>query len=198
MQLEKQRLPCDVTIAGQLYRVKTDFRFGLMFTRFVRENKPLKAFEVFFEGSLPPLTQECADALVAFYAPPVVLPRSITMLENSRPVLDYELDGDLIFAAFMQCYGIDLFEVRLHWHKFLALVHGLKDTKLNEVIQIRGWSPRGNIPYDVQMAHLKAAWEIPTQEVAESDPALEAFLKPLKKGKGGKNGRRQNRDRHKH
>lgn len=53
---------------------------------------------------------------------------------------DYIQDAPYIYSAFMQAYGIDLFEEqgRMHWWKFRALMQGLPEgTKLAEIIQIR-------------------------------------------------------------
>ena len=59
---------------------------------------------------------------------------------NPIPILDFEEDGDYIYASFMQDYGIDLVEQqgRLTWKKFLALFNGLSDdTKIRRVMHIR-------------------------------------------------------------
>ena len=56
------------------------------------------------------------------------------------PVLDFEKDGDYIYASFMQAYKIDLIEEqgRLPWKKFLYLFKGLPaDTKIKQIMRIR-------------------------------------------------------------
>lgn len=56
------------------------------------------------------------------------------------PVLDFEEDGDYIYASFMQEYGIDLIDAqgKLPWRKFLYLFNGLSaDTKIKQVMRIR-------------------------------------------------------------
>lgn len=56
------------------------------------------------------------------------------------PILDFEEDGDYIYASFMQEYGIDLLDVqgKLPWKKFLYLFNGLSaDTKIKQVMRIR-------------------------------------------------------------
>lgn len=56
------------------------------------------------------------------------------------PVLDFEKDGDYIYASFMQVYQIDLIEEqgRLPWKKFLYLFNGLPaDTKIKQIMRIR-------------------------------------------------------------
>lgn len=56
------------------------------------------------------------------------------------PVLDFEEDGDYIYASFMQEYGIDLIDQqgKLSWKKFMWLFNGLgADTKIKQVMHIR-------------------------------------------------------------
>lgn len=53
---------------------------------------------------------------------------------------DFIQDSDLIYSAFLQAYGIDLYKEqgKLHWLQFKALLGGLPSaTKLSEVIAIR-------------------------------------------------------------
>lgn len=60
--------------------------------------------------------------------------------QRSGKILDFDLDGEYIYASFYQDYGIDLIDQqgRLHWKKFLALFAGLsEDTKIKQVMQIR-------------------------------------------------------------
>ena len=64
------------------------------------------------------------------------------------PVLDFEEDGDYIYASFMQDYHIDLIDQqgRLPWKKFLYLFNGLSsETKIKQVMHIRSMPlPRYN------------------------------------------------------
>lgn len=60
--------------------------------------------------------------------------------QSPFPILDFEEDGDYIYASFMQDYGIDLIKEqgRLPWKKFLYLFNGLSaDTKIKQVMRIR-------------------------------------------------------------
>lgn len=60
--------------------------------------------------------------------------------KSALPVLDFEEDGDYIYASFMQDYGIDLIDQqgRLPWKKFIYLFNGLSSgTKIRQVMQIR-------------------------------------------------------------
>ena len=53
-------------------------------------------------------------------------------------------DAELIYAAFMQAYGIDLIDMqdKLHWLKFKALLNALPDdTAFSRIVSIRSWTP---------------------------------------------------------
>ena len=58
---------------------------------------------------------------------------------GGRPLFSYEQDGGLIYAAFLEQYGLDLTEVRgLHWWKFRALFEGLRgDCFFRQVVSWR-------------------------------------------------------------
>ena len=54
--------------------------------------------------------------------------------------MDFEQDAALIYAGFLQAYGIDLYEQRnvMDWRIFIALVRGLpQDTEFSRVIKLR-------------------------------------------------------------
>lgn len=55
--------------------------------------------------------------------------------------MDFEQDAALIYAAFLQTYGIDLYAVRnqMDWRIFVALLKGIpENTELSRTIKIRG------------------------------------------------------------
>ncbi|ATE84843.1 hypothetical protein vBOeSunk162_15 [Oenococcus phage vB_OeS_unk162] len=60
--------------------------------------------------------------------------------ENTPQAYSFDYDSDLIYAAFMQTYRIDLVQERhsLSWSKFNALLAGLpSDTMFSKVVEIR-------------------------------------------------------------
>lgn len=64
-----------------------------------------------------------------------------SMRPQPVPVLDFEEDGEYIYASFLQDYRIDLIDRQgeLPWRKFIALFDGLTDdTKIKKVMKIRG------------------------------------------------------------
>lgn len=58
----------------------------------------------------------------------------------NKPILDFNYDAGLIYAAFKEQYNIDLIDIDfLHWWKFKALLLGLNEnTKLSKVMYYRG------------------------------------------------------------
>lgn len=60
--------------------------------------------------------------------------------KQDRKLMDIEQDWGFVCAGFQQAYGIDLYRDKtIHIVRFRALLEGLpKDTKLSEIIGIRG------------------------------------------------------------
>ncbi len=85
----------------------------------------------------------------------------------------------MIFAAFMEQYKIDLLSesLNLHWYKFRALLEGLHDTPLNEVMKIRSWQPKANDTpeYKAQMQKLYNAWKIVPPLTSEETAKIAEF-----------------------
>jgi hypothetical protein len=46
---------------------------------------------------------------------------------EKNKIYSYEYDWSYIYAAFMECYNINLFTVNLHWWEFKALFNSLND-----------------------------------------------------------------------
>ncbi len=64
-------------------------------------------------------------------------PRKTAGVNNKQP-FDFVTDADLIYAGFMQQYGIDLQEEDMHWWKFMILLENLgADTRLQKVMEYR-------------------------------------------------------------
>ena len=191
IDLTKAKLPEAIEVGGLFYRIHTDFRYFIRLEQVLNEKgtKPSDCDFMFIQ-ELPPDKIEGIKALVAFMNPPHILPRKSKREDAGAPVLDYTLDADLIYAAFMQQYHIDLSTEPLHWRKFSALLAGLRDTKLNDVIGFRLWENTSGKKdeYTRAMQKLHDAWEIEVKDDAE-DAALaefEARLNGLRKKKKGK------------
>ncbi len=90
--------------------------------------------------------------------------------QSPIPILDFEEDGDYIYASFMQEYKIDLIDMqgKLPWKKFLYLFNGLSsDTKIKQVMRIRDMEipePNGkNSRYIQEIMNLKSHYALPVK-----------------------------------
>lgn len=82
-----------------------------------------------------PPTQEIFELIVHELFPPK------KKHTDDTKTMDFEQDAALIYAAFLQTYGIDLYAVRnqMDWRIFVALLKGIpENTELSRVIRIRG------------------------------------------------------------
>ena len=172
MNLTKKDLPNVVEINGRSYLIKTDFRLWMRFEIEVSKIGLDGRVDVsyLFEDEMP---EQCnLEELFVFSRPVTELPRAISHLHSDVIAYDYEIDADLIFAAFLGQYGIDLMVEDMHWHKFLALFRGLNDsTRMREVMGYRCYEKQTNKDRDVY-DELRQAWEIrrmTAQEKAEEE-----------------------------
>lgn len=175
IELKKARLPEAVEVDGSLFNVHTTFKYWLRFLELIADNHTLpQDFDFMYADKKPASRINGLMALINFCNPPQILPR--TEKTASEKIVDYTIDGDYIYAAFMEQYGIDLTESDLHWYKFQALFRGLHGTKLNEIIGYRQYENTSGKrdAYTRQMEKLRTAWELPL-ESDENDEDLKAF-----------------------
>lgn len=112
--------------------------------------------------------------------------------------VDFDADFDLIYAGFMQAYGLDLFKERdrLTWVCFFMLFQGLEGTKLNDVMAIRGRelpAPTSYNQKEIQgLLELKQYWALPPEAGLQDNyqEQVSVMFQTLKRMAGGEsNGR---------
>ena len=176
MDLTRKSLPNVVMINGREYSIYTDFRLWMRFEIEVSKMKTTDNIDVsyLFKNEKPRYCN--LEELFVFAKPANELPRNFK--HSNVRVLDYEVDAELIFSAFLEQYGIDLFEIEeLHWHKFLALLKGLNDsTRLREVMGYRSYEKSNEKNRDIY-AELRAAWALEEPISEEEQAELEEFNK---------------------
>ena len=178
IDLTKKSLPNTVEVDGRLYSVYTDFRVWMKFEIALaashgREPIPI---DYLFKNERPIYCD--VRELLKFSRPARELPRKVSgTASDDVIVIDFRIDADLIYAAFLQQYRIDLTEVEeLHWNKFLALLNGLTETKLSEVMGYRCYErhDRKDIdPYE----EMREAWRIEKPLTREEQDELDDFNK---------------------
>ena len=130
-------LPTTVSVGRRVYRLDLDFR------------NVLRMMDVLADDSLIPEAREY-NALCCIMkhppkrtAPVMMAVRLMLFPEqkqqaDSKKLTDFVQDADLIRAAFMQEYGINLFRDKLHWCEFTALLGGLPEgSRYTDVLGIR-------------------------------------------------------------
>lgn len=90
--------------------------------------------------------------------------------DNGPPALDFEEDGEYIYASFVDEYGIDLIKQRgkLGWREFIALFEGLSgESKIKEVMRIRRMevpAPNGRNQKEIRhISQLKMFYALPVK-----------------------------------
>lgn len=176
IDLTQNALPNVVEINGKAYSIYTDFRRWMQFE--IEAGKLSRGQQLdisyLFKNDMP--TYCNIEKLFAFSRPKSVLPRNTRNFNTI--VLDYEIDSDYIYAAFMSQYGIDLVDIEyLHWHKFLALLKGLKEEEIICKIMAYRCYEKMDAKKDIYEV-LKRQWmieRITTEEQAEIDEFSSLF-----------------------
>lgn len=123
--------PKYVTIDGHRYEINTDFRTWISIIEAVSDNECSLKHKLCFlltngyKNELPPNIDKAISALMSFMNRHSA--KSGSVKSNSSKLFDFTADEKLIYAAFMQQYGIDLYRSNMHWHEFCALFSALDE-----------------------------------------------------------------------
>lgn len=185
MKLSKMILPDGISTGGKLYKIKTGHPYWFRFAELLKKGeRRLSVYDFLYESEAPADRNKGFEELFKFFAPERELPRAEKGDDGGETALDYETDAELIYAAFLEQYGIDLFDKEIHWHKVLAMIAGLHSTKLNDIIGYRLYrKPAKGDSYDKDMMRLKRLWRIETDEDKEAAEREKDFFGKLKKPK---------------
>lgn len=138
------KLPDSLVISGIEYPIKTDFRLWIR----LPELDDLRALFMDREPSFYGyFSKESIAQIVGFYAGGISQEKEATAEPDAEKhdagpaVVDFREDEAIIYASFLQAYGIDLYEVDyLHWWKFKALITGIPEgTTLGQLMQLRSY-----------------------------------------------------------
>ena len=141
--LGTEELPTEVVIDGARYAINGDFRRGILFESIVFDErmpeaeKVTRCLQAWFDDKIPTADIKAVfDAVFDFYRCGKPAGQGDS---DSKRHYDFKHDDDLIYAAFLQEYGIDLFKIEgLHWWKFRAMLSALSsECRFMEVIGYR-------------------------------------------------------------
>ena len=141
MSLLTSPLPDFVLIDGAEYLINTDFRVSIAFEEIILSGRALeqeamvKALQMYYPD-IPLNITAAVERLLWFYQCGEEGEKGAGVA-NSKRIYSFEYDSEYIYAAFLDQYGIDLQETNLHWWKFKALFHALKED--NQIVKIMGY-----------------------------------------------------------
>ncbi|MDD6214204.1 MAG: Gp15 family bacteriophage protein [Firmicutes bacterium] len=149
MSILTQTLPKGIVSHGHYYAINTDFRTWLKFGELISDKristlkKAKKIIELCYKERLPDSFDDAMTALMEFYAPKDAAQKSGGQYQKKEArVFSFSEDADLIYAAFLSEYGIDLCSAELHWWQFRALFSALpQDCRLMQVVGFRSTDP---------------------------------------------------------
>lgn len=125
-----------IVIGDYAYPIRNDYRVYIAVNRLLtneeilEEDKAEQICRLVFIDEIPPVLQ--VKAIEAY------LHLFITEKSTGEAVFDLEQDKELIYAGFMQSYGINLDMAEMSVEQFLALLKGLPETtRFAETIKIR-------------------------------------------------------------
>lgn len=169
INLSKKDLPTTIEVEGRSFSLKTDFRKWIFFDEMVRDNDT-EGLRDLISNKPSYLTDDIVVALYRFYMNPNSCPHDTE--SSGDNAYDFREDGELIYAAFIQQYGIDLIEVDyMHWHKFKALFNGLtSNTRMGEVENFRCY--KGT---EKEYLKIKNQWSLPLVLTEEEQKQIDEF-----------------------
>lgn len=176
IDLRVKGLPNVIKIGGKPYSIHTDFRYWLEFYDLITHNDleelTNKDFLFLFKNDVP-IFQDFFEELINFFVNPNATPNGNG--GSSEQMFDYILDGEYIYASFMQVYGIDLTSVNMHWHKFKALFISLPDyCKMRNIMAYRGYEKETK-KYEQLAKERKEEWTLPRKESKIDEKIMESI-----------------------
>ena len=101
--------------------------------------------------------------------------------ESGPKITDFDQDADYIRAAFWQTYGIDLWNVKLHWLQFSALLGGLPEgSRYMDILGIRARPMPEPTQYNakerIALAKAKATYALKMTEEEEQEQLQKSLV----------------------
>jgi len=189
MSILLDALPEKVKIGDLEIGIHTDFRVSIQFELLMqnealgKEEKILKALQLYYGSSWKSLPGECGEEavnqMIWFYRCGKEERAARGKISN-EVVYSYEHDDQYIYASFLDQYGVDLQKVDfLHWWQFKAMFDALSDDrKIMEIIKIRAMKLDGKMSSEQKKHYreLKRLYALPKSKKSEEEKELERIL----------------------
>lgn len=145
-------LTTEIPICGESVPIETDFRRWLLVMEMIEDEDvtdPITRAECLVMIACPVVWEkilagetfsgdffaELIDGLIRFAS---CGGSDDSLASDGERVFDFAQDGEMIYASFMQAYGIDLGMTAMHWHRFMVLLRHLPtESEFMRVVQLR-------------------------------------------------------------
>lgn len=132
----QEPLPDTVKVGRRVYKVDLDFRNVLNFMEVLARDDLLPGAKNYL--ALKCIMKPPKDVNGVIDAVKALLFPATKKTAEKNKITDFVQDADLIRAAFLQSYGINLFRDRLHWFEFSSLLGCLPEgSRYSEILGIR-------------------------------------------------------------
>lgn len=148
MNIFYEGFPQTVTVKEKEYSIITDFREWIRFIDMFKTDELTnqeKAYNAlnWFADDIPDLGlhETAMEALTNFLTLQKLKQPGVNSSGSGsvKPLFSYELDAGFIYSGFLQCYGIDIMDIKyMHWWKFKMLFDGIDEkTEIKQRIMYR-------------------------------------------------------------
>lgn len=175
IDLRNRGLPNAILVNGKPCYLNTDYRYWIQFYADLENDNEERDISYLFVDDPPVIDDDVLNQLMQFLYNPSATPKSDGASDKT---LDYILDGEYIFSALYATYGIDIIEMDMHWHKFLALCNNVvgDGTLWGYAKSMRGYSkPSKKDTYERQCMRAKQAWSFPIKLTEEEQRKKDEF-----------------------
>jgi len=124
---KKDRLrQSSIWVDGEEYLIQTAFHYWINFDKKVKGLKDYSELDYLYkvitvdsrEYGIPEDKESAYKELEAFFINKQPLPRDTG--ETGKNTVDFDIDSERIYCAFLEKYNINLITTDLHWHDFQA------------------------------------------------------------------------------
>lgn len=123
-----EALPDTVTVNGRAVPINSDFRVGVSIEQESLAKEPDIAglLEAFYLGNIPLQVEEAATAMIEFYSHRESNEgKESGGNKSSKRSYDFTQDADALLSSFLDTYGLDLSNAKIHWWTFRRLMLNL-------------------------------------------------------------------------
>jgi len=167
-----------IELGGVKYPIDTSFKTAILCDKINNDpdiddyDRPIIIVTLLL-GIEAPYTQEALDKCKLY------LEGGDELEGDEKRILDFTQHWDYFVGAFYQAYGLNLNEVDLHYYEFLSLLRSLKNTALNDIVELLTYDLSEIKDKKTRDKIIKAQKKFKIKQVVKRPQEESAFLKSL-------------------